>query len=716
VCTSDARLRLAVVCLIAGLASPAALHAIRVRPDDRAPAAQAAASLSAADEERWQEALGLFNGFKYQQAIDALDQLVSTLTESFNPDLAGRLVDIYAVRARAHFALGRMAPAEEDFSKLLELQPSFALPEGISPKVVALFTTVKARMVGQLLLTADPPGDATVDGRAYTVGIEPRAIELLSGTHALVASRRGYAPFEASVTVSAGEVTTFALALERISATLTVRTSPAGVDVEFDGESKGVTVAADDAPWASLVVDTQPGAHRLVLTRPCSVTAEHRITVDSLDDFEADPITLAPAVASATIRTSATGALVFLDGVPQGAAPVTLKDVCEGEHVLELRSPRGRFVDRSRWRTGDEKVFDAVLRPAFAIVGVHEPGASGSIPSLAKELEQVLQEGAVVVLYVPSEDDLKAALAAENLSAQALAEILTGGGATPLPQRLRDLGRRLSTHLEAQGIAWITIPPDDPGAVAIGIMASGSARPEQLVFRPADPASRAQNRAALARPAPAVLRPTLDISVADLVDVAGAVVIRAPGGGPGAEAGLAPGEVIVQAGGQPVASVADLQRQVEEVSPPGPLGLEVRGQNGVMRSVNVDVTESPSLIPLRQRALLCNKVLLEMRDVTQTAAVPERRSAARLNLAIAEMCVENWEEALGDLEQVTLPDRPGVSAGTVAYLIGLCHEALGQAAEARAAFERAAAATDSTLGINGPPVPLLAREKLSPPR
>lgn len=716
VCISEARRHLAVLCLVAGLGSPGALSAGQGAPRDPAAAAQARDQLTAADEERWQEALQLFDGFRYEQVIDTLDPLISALAESPDADLAGRLAQIYALRARAHFALGRMATAEEDFVKLVELEPSFVLAPEISPRVVTLFTTVKNRMVGQLVLSASPPGEVAVDGRPYAVGAEPRPIELLGGAHSVSASRRGFRSAEESVTVNPGEATTFALVLERISATLTVRTAPAGVAIELDGEPKGATVAQEGTPWASLVLDVQPGAHRLVLTRPCSVTAEHRVTVDDLDDYTVDPVTLAPAVASATIRTSAKGALVFLDGIPQGPAPVTLKDVCEGEHVLELRSPRGRFVDRDTWRTGDAKVFDAVLRPAFAIVGVHEPGATGLIPSIAAALEQMLQEGATVVLYVPAEDDLKAALAAENLSAQSLADLLTGGGTTTLPQRLRDTGRRLSSHLEAQGIAWITLPPDDPGVVAIAIMASGSIRAERLLVRPADPASRGQVRAALAQPAPPVLRPTLDLAVADVADIAGAVVVRSPETGSQAEAGLTPGDVVIQAGGQPVTSVADLRRQVAGVSPPGSLGLEVRGPNGVTRSVSVEVTDSPALIPLRQRALLCNKVLLEMRDVAQTAEEPERRVAARLNLAIADMCVENWEDALGELEQVTLPDRTGVSAGTVAYLIGLCHEALGQDTQARSAFERAAAATGSTLGIDGPPIPLLARSKLGPPR
>jgi Flp pilus assembly protein TadD len=84
----------------------------------------------------------------------------------------------------------------------------------------------------------------------------------------------------------------------------------------------------------------------------------------------------------------------------------------------------------------------------------------------------------------------------------------------------------------------------------------------------------------------------------------------------------------------------------------------------------------------------------------------------RLNLAVGLMRLGNWPGALAELSKVQLPAGPGVSTGTVQYLLGLSYEALGQAAEAERAF-RAAADTASLLTEDGPAVKELAERKLA---
>jgi hypothetical protein len=198
--------------------------------------------------------------------------------------------------------------------------------------------------------------------------------------------------------------------------------------------------------------------------------------------------------------------------------------------------------------------------------------------------------------------------------------------------------------------------------------------------------------------------------------VPGAAVIRAPAVGAGARAGLAPGDLVVAAGGQPVASVAELNARIAAAKANENLALDVRGRDGAARTVTVTVSELPGTIPMRDRTLLYNKVLIEMQDAVRTAKTPIPQGAARLNLAIVHMRLQNWDDARLELEQVKLPDGPGVSAGTVAYLLGLTYEALGRTADAETAFTRAAAAPESTLSDEGPLVRSLAQQKLKSSR
>jgi len=83
-----------------------------------------------------------------------------------------------------------------------------------------------------------------------------------------------------------------------------------------------------------------------------------------------------------------------------------------------------------------------------------------------------------------------------------------------------------------------------------------------------------------------------------------------------------------------------------------------------------------------------------------------------LNLAIAHMHLANWDDAQAELKDAQLADGSGVSAGTVAYLTGLCLEAVGRTPDAQAAFTKAAAAPLARLSAEGPLVAPLAQQKL----
>ncbi|HAK54688.1 MAG TPA: hypothetical protein DCP38_04280 [Acidobacteria bacterium] len=101
-----------------------------------------------------------------------------------------------------------------------------------------------------------------------------------------------------------------------------------------------------------------------------------------------------------------------------------------------------------------------------------------------------------------------------------------------------------------------------------------------------------------------------------------------------------------------------------------------------------------------------------MEDALADAETPLAEAAARLNLAIVHIRLANWDLALRELEQISLPDGPGVSAGTVAYLTGLSLTAVNRLSDAQSAFEQAVAAAGSQLYLGGPSVAPLAQQRL----
>jgi hypothetical protein len=375
-----------------------------------------------------------------------------------------------------------------------------------------------------------------------------------------------------------------------------------------------------------------------------------------------------------------------------------------------VRGPNGRFVDRRDWKTGDRITLTADLRSAFAVVTAR-PGSGISAEQLRTNVERALSTARHVMVFSPIDAELQAAIRGETIPPDWLIPARPGD-ARPPREVVRDLGRRIAGRLQAQGVAAIAAGAD-AYTVTLALLAPGSSEPDVLTINLGDAASRARAFDALAQRLPPFVRPSIETSVVDVAGTAGAVVVRP--GGVGAKAGLQPGDVIVAVGGKAVGSVADMQAAIAGLRASDAV-LDIRSPNGTQRSVPGAIAPAADTIPRRDPSRLYNLALLEARASLDAAQTPVAKGAAHLNLALIHMRLLNWEDAISELKAAQLPDGPGVSSGTVAYLLGLCYEAVANLAEAQAAFTRAAASASARLWHEGPFIAPLARQKLQPGR
>ena len=653
-----------------------------------------------------------FDAAKWEDAVASMTSIVAALTAGGQVQKPDLLAQVYELRARARFNTGDSQGAEQDFSALLLVKPGYTLAAGISPRVVKVFDSVKKLTVGEVAVSMTPAGEVQIDGRTYSVQVDPQSLALPAGEHSLTAVRQGYRSLEQKFTVIAGTTAPLALTLERTSATLSVISIPDGVEVILDGASRGSTAkGGSGVESAALVIgDLQPGNHRLQLRRDCYKELERTITIEKPDDLKTDPLRLTQAIATVKVQ-SPEPASVFVDGASRGPAPADLT-VCEGTHLIEVKGTKGRFVDRRDWKTGDSTTLTADLRAAFPIIA--SKGATGpALDQLRTSVERALAPAKHILVYVPTDADVEAALKGESVPPDWLTADPVDGGPAPsrIPKEVkRELGRKLAAKLQAQGLASVTVGAD-PYNVQVLILGAGSGEPDVITVNVADPASQARAVQIIGAPLPPLVRPSIETAVVDVMGSPGATVVRAIG--VGAKAGLVVGDVIVGAAGQPVASVADLRAKIAAVRPPATdISLDVKGPTGATRKVPVPVTMAPDAIGLRDTNLLYNRALIELNDMVKSAATPVERAAARVNLAIVDMRLGNWDDALVALKDAQLPDGPGVSAGTVNYLTGLCLKSAGRTSEAQAAFTKAAASPQARLSNEGALIAPLAKQEL----
>jgi hypothetical protein len=679
------------------------------------------------------QARASFDQLDYENTVKALDSAIGAIEARPTPELRRLLPAAYDMRARSLFGLGKEDAARADFVALLKVEPGYVLTGQVSPRIIAMFDEVTKATVTELRLAISPPdAEVLLDGnRVPASGTIPIAV----GDHTISASRIGYRQATHPFTAVAGEATVVeGLALERVATVFRFVTAPAGVEVVIDGISHGVTKpgpppaeyaergARAGIPAAELsavltVTELPVGAHRIQFRRNCYVSTERQQTVDQLADYVLDPVKLEPAVATVSVTSNQPGTLVLVDGLQRGVAPLTIADVCEGQHLVELKSASGRYFQRIDARTGQQIAVEGTLRPAFALVS--SSGQASLNTDLRATIEKQFAQSQTVTLFAPTADEAAKALAADKLPADWLAFDANKrplGTAAEVAMVMRgDLSARLARLFDAQGIASVTVPSAAArNRLVVSLLAAGSADPDviEVDLDSPDAAMRAVGR--LDRRL-SFFKPSLGVTVVDVADLEGPVVVSVDPNGAAAKAGVLAGDVIVRANSQAVPDAAALTTLLAARKADEDMTLDLKDKAGVAKKADVKVFMTPRLIGLNDQSLLVNAILVDLKARLQQPGDPIADSVMRLNLAVALARVGAWPDARLELQRVKLNDGPGVSAGTVQYLLGLAAERMGNAAEAEAAW-RAAAASAATITEDGLPVKDLAEARLQQQR
>ena len=659
-----------------------------------------------ADDAGLAEAERLFDAFQFEAAISVLDPLIDRFDEP-GADRTGLLARSYELRGRAAFNLGRARTARSDFIRLLESDASVRLPADASPRLIEFFEAVRAETVGTLFVTMDPPGRLVVDGREILLDALNTVVDVVAGSHTILATLPGHREQRQDVVIAAGQGYSLDIRLDRVYGSLVVATDPPGARVSVDGQYAGDTVPGirpSDPSVPILIPDLMPGQHQLRLERPCSAPQSVPFNIpDPPVDADIGVIRLEPAIATAIIESPVDGAMVYVDGVLRGRAPARLDDICAGEREIEVRTQRRRFVDRRDWRAGDTVTLRADFRWGFMLLP-NGPDAERDNQVLAR-IEAALQDAQRVLLLSPTPGESDAIAATGGLTSVVTNEFRS------VAER-RAAGERLADALNVQGVAWVTQSTGAArDAFSLSLLARGSGVPDTLRVHLGDLGSRAAAIRLLSTVVPTIVRPSLGVSLVDVADVEGAAVVRVPIGSAGQVAGLTVGDVVVAVNGIPVTSAGELGRALAARGVGTELSLNVRRTAG-SRTVNARVAETPDVVPLVDASRLSNLLLPDMEDAVAVSATALGESAARLNLAVTHIRLQNWDRALRELGRVVLPDGPGVSAGTVSYLTALCLLEVSQLTAAEAALRRAVASEESVLFVGGPRVSPLAQQQL----
>ncbi len=674
------------------------------------------------------EARRHFDALEYEQAVPTLDRAIALLNTRPTPGTRQMLSGAYEIRARARFGLRDLAGARSDFVSLLRVDASYVLTGQVSPQVVALFDETRRATVTTIKLTVTPP-NAEVQLDGAPINATSGSVPVLIGEHSVSGRRVGFRPATQTFTANT-EGTAVNLMLERDSAVVTVITSPADSEVFIDGVSHGRTRPGPPAPEYSEVVakagipvaslsaalvipDVTNGTHRVEVKRPCYSTVTRTLDVTQLGDFVIEPMKLESAMATLVARSTMAGTTVYVDGQQRGAAPHTM-EVCEGEHTVDLRSAAGRYSRKIEARPGQNIDVTGTPKPAFALVSTL--GTSSLNTDIRAAIERAFEPVQSIAVFAPPNERVDQVLRAEKLPREWLAfdanKRALGAASEINAATRKEASARLARAFESQGVGSVAIPSAaNPSRVVVSLLGSGSGDPDVIELSLDRPDTIASAVAQLNRTL-SFSQATIGLNTIDVADLPGPIVLSVDAKGPAGQAGLQPGDMLLKANNQDIPNAAALMTLLNARAANDQLTLELKDKAGAAKKVDVKVMMRPRVIGMGDQTLLANRIVVDLRNRLASSPNPGDEPAIRLNLAAALIRLESWSDAQAELQKVTLPDGPGVGQGTVQYLLGLCADKLGSRADAETAL-KAAAASDSLLTENGPPVKELAEAMLA---
>jgi hypothetical protein len=180
---------------------------------------------------------------------------------------------------------------------------------------------------GSIRITARKIKEAEVFVDGDALGTTPIELKrIVSGSHSVKVVKEGYKPYEAEVAVQDGQETVVKAVLRPHFGILMVTSRPGGANVVIDGKPRGQT---------PLRVKLSPGEHAVVVTGADEAHGKEERTVRiRLRKKHKLNVRLSVKTGSLMIDTVPFAAQIELDGKPRGRAPLSLKDVPIGTHVI----------------------------------------------------------------------------------------------------------------------------------------------------------------------------------------------------------------------------------------------------------------------------------------------------------------------------------------------------------------------------------------------
>lgn len=587
----------------------------------------------------------------------------------------------------------RKARAPKNLEALIDLNPEFEVDRNITnTRLQALFDTLRAGKLVRVKMVLEPEGGSlTVDGRAHSTPVK----FLPPGNRRIAYAKAGFQSVEQQVELALKEPKSLEMKLTRVSSTVTLCTSPLGVEILLDGKSLGTTAGIappelrplaekaglrlEELSSPFVVGDLSEGKHILEFRAPCF--RPRRIELDPsfsvpFADHVLEAVQLEASRGLLSVSTTSPGGELWLSGKSYGPVPIKDLQVCSGTYDLQVRFPAGGFTQRVEIPEGKSVEVNARPKVRLAYLGFEGAEDFAGRDRILGQLEGF----------------------GERLTT--LAYLLPSKGESP---------QEALNRLKASGEAELTLVarpiPGKPIHEIELVVSTLQGETDRSVVKPLEQEPLATLAARLNR-MPPLGEPWVGLDLLDLPGGDGPWVLRADEAA--LRAGIKASQTITQVDGKGVPDILAFRQALAECG-----GEQVTVTQGGT-SIPLALGQQALEIPLDASDLCYPFVLAELR-LRYLGAKGDTAGFIRLNQALALMHFRHYDRAMEVLRDARVMSTRGVSQGTLDFYTGICLLRLGNVytPEAIQAFNQALKYPHATIfGPEGPLIAPLAKQAL----
>ncbi len=565
-----------------------------------------------------------------------------------------------------YYNRGERETVQTLFEKIVRADPAHQLNRPfISPRIVQEFNQFRESIVGYLKIQTEVENPEVTTGTLTLERDASGRYPVPSGEHTFRISKMNYKPVTEAVVVQPGSTVQLDVKLERTHAAVQLVTEPSGVEVYLDGVRVGETEGAASQQYLedykttiqelglnpSMLSDTleingvNPGDHVVELRKDCYKPVRLDLTQLELRDYLFKPVRLDRSIGFLIVEAASadqTGDL-FVDGRRVGTLPIRDMEVCSGDHQLKVAFPNGTFVKTVTVEEGERRVVRAIPKPTLLFVGIKPIDQNLSIIQEVKK--RLLADFREIPFYnLESNDSYANAIdGLMNQDNKVLTSIREDYG-----QALIVFGVEKRVKLKRY--------------VDIVVLNTELYHAEPYPIDPADPATFDRLVQAVGN-MPPLTEAYAGVVAVDDPDLGRPVIIKSH------VDNVLVGDLVLKLDGEEVNDCAGFYAALK----PGQSTLDIQ-RDGAAQQVTVQVELRPVVMRQNLHSLSYNSAYLYFKSRASSARNDVEKASSRLNLAMCMLRFRNVEQAFDTLSLIQLPDQPGISAGTVLYLKGLCYQ------------------------------------------